>query len=126
MAKRKKEKTKEERIRDELRRLTKIYADIEEKKKATVEGLIQRVAYMRITLDDFEKDLDENGYVEWFQQGEKQDPYERKRPVADIYNSMNNSYQKAVKQLTDLLPKQEPKPQNDDGFDDFVTDREDV
>lgn len=126
MARKKKILTKEDRITEELKRLTKIYQDIEEKKKATVEGLIQRVAYMRITLDDFEKDLDENGYVEWFQQGEKQDPYERKRPVADIYNSMNNSYQKAIKQLTDLLPKELPKEPRDDGFDDFVLDREDI
>ena len=67
---------------------------------------------------------DENGFVEMFQQGKDQDPYERKRPVADLYNTMNTSYQKIIKQLTDLLPKDEPKPE-DDGFDAFVGGRED-
>jgi hypothetical protein len=116
------EKTK--RIKKEENRLKKIYKNLEGQKKQTVEGLIQRAAFMRATLDDFEEDLDENGFVEMFQQGMDQVPYERKRPVADLYNTMNTSYQKIIKQLTDLLPKDEPKPE-DDGFDAFVGGRED-
>lgn len=112
-------------IEKEKRRLTKIYKELDGKKKQTVEGLIQRAAYMRITLDEFEKDLDENGFTESFKQGEKQEPYERKRPVADLYNTMNANYQKIIKQLTDLLPKEEPKPEKDDGFEGFVMNRED-
>lgn len=122
----KKEKTKEEKIKAELSRLRRIYKEIEERKKKTVEGLIERAAYMRVTLEAFEVDLDENGFTEQFQQGKEQEPYERKRPVADLYNTMNTSYQKAVKQLCDLLPKEEKTPQKSDGFDDFVNDREDI
>lgn len=106
------------RIKKEESRLKKIYKDIEQKKKDTVQGLIQRAAYMRVTLDDFELDLDINGFTESFSQG-NQDPYDRKRPVADLYNSMNTSYQKIIKQLTDLLPKDKPI-EEDDGFDDFL------
>ena len=106
---------KAKRIRKEENRLKKIYKNLEGQKKQTAQGLIQRAAFMRVTLEDFEADLDQNGFVEMFQQGKDQDPYERKRPVADLYNSMNTSYQKIVKQLTDLLPKDEPKPE-DDGF----------
>ena len=116
------EKTK--RIKKEENRLKKIYKNLEGQKKQTVEGLIQRAAFMRATLEDFESDLDRNGFVEMFQQGKDQDPYERKRPVADLYNTMNTSYQKIIKQLTDLLPKEESKPE-DDGFDGFVGGRED-
>ena len=39
--------------------------ELEDNKKETVIGLIQRVAYLRVTLEDFEKDLDENGFVEF-------------------------------------------------------------
>ena len=117
---------KDKRIKKEENRLKKIYKNIEDNKKETVIGLIQRVAYLRVTLEDFEKDLDENGFVELFQQGEKQAPYERKRPVADLYNTMNTAYQKAIKQLTDLLPKAEGKKEIDDGFNDFIYGREDV
>ena len=115
---------KVKRIKKEQLRLNRIYKNIEDKKKQTVQGLIQRAAFMRITLEDFEVDLDETGFVEMFQQGKEQEPYERKRPVADLYNTMNTSYQKITKQLTDLLPKDEPEPK-DDGFDSFVGGRED-
>lgn len=122
----KKELTKEERIKKEISRLNKIYKDIDDKRKATVEGIIQRAAHQRIALEDFEVDLETNGYTEPFSQGD-QEPYDRKRPIADLYNTMNTSYQKAIKQLTDLLPKELPKTKNDDdGFDDFVNSREDV
>lgn len=126
-------KTKEEkpdalklkRIKAEKRRLDKIYNNIEEKKKETVQGLVQRAAYMRISLEDFEEDLDKNGFTELFSQG-NQEPYERKRPAADLYNTMNAGYQKIIKQLSDLLPKDEPPPQKlEDGFEDFVNSRAD-
>ena len=55
-----------------------------------------------------------------------QEPYDRKRPAADLYNTMNTSYQKAIKQLIDLLPKDEQPMVKDDGFNAFVVGREDV
>jgi hypothetical protein len=122
--KKKEDNSKKARIKREEIRLSKIYSDIEEKRKATVQGLIQRAAHMRITLDDFANDLDEKGFVELFSQGE-QAPYERKRPTADLYNTMNTNYQKIIKQLTDLLPKCEDKPDQDDGYNDFVGGRDD-
>ena len=83
------------RIKKEESRLKKIFKDLEENKKQTVEGLIKLAAYMRVSLEDFQEDLDLNGFVEKFTQSEKQEPYERKRPVADLYNTMNTSYQKS-------------------------------
>lgn len=95
---------KAERIKKEENKLKRIFKNLDENKKRTVEGLIKRAAFMRASLEDFEEDLDLNGFVEEFAQSEKQEPYERKRPVADLYNTMNTSYQKIIKQLTDLLP----------------------
>ena len=111
--------TKVERIKKEERRLRRIYKKIDKDNKAIIDGLIQRAAYMRVTLEDYEVDLDEKGYVELFSQSEKTDPYERERPVARLYNTMNKNYQSIIKQLSDLVPKPEPK-QEDDGFEDFV------
>jgi len=117
----KKELTRDERISKEEKRLRQIYKNISKDQKAIIDGLIQRAAYMRVTLEDYEMDLDKKGYVEMFSQSDKTDPYERERPV---YNTMNKNYQSIIKQLTDLVPKEEVKPK-DDGFDAFVSERDD-
>ncbi|MEF9960902.1 MAG: hypothetical protein RR090_12215 [Niameybacter sp.] len=120
----KNEITKHERIEEEIKRLKRIFTKIEPKEKKVIEGLIQRAAYMRITLEDYEKDLDEKGYVEMFSQSEKTPPYERERPVARLYNSMNGNYQKIMKQLSNYIEKQPPIPKDEgDGFEAFVMDR---
>ena len=122
----KKEITRDERIKKEEQRLKRIYKNIDKDNKAIIEGLIQRAAYMRVTLEDWEKDIMENGYYEMFTQSEKTDPYERERPVARLYNTMNANYQKIIKQLSDLVPKEAPaKGVEDDGFTDFINSRAD-
>ena len=77
---------------------------------------------MRVALEDFERDIIENGCVEMFSQTDKAEPYERERPVARLYNTMNKNYQSIIKQLSDLLPKELPK-QEDDGFGEFCDSR---
>ena len=121
-----KEKTKENRIKDEDKRLRKIYDGIETKRYDIVDGLIVQAARLRITLDDMSVDLDANGYIEKFQQSKDVEPYERRRPTADLYNTMNTSYQKCIKQLTDLLPKEPITINQADEFEDFVNGREDI
>lgn len=126
MANKRKELTKEERIKKELNRLKKIFKNIPENSKKSTEGLLENAAFMRISLQDLAVDLRENGMTEMFSQSEKALPYERTRPSADLYNKLNVSYQKCVKQLTDLLPVNEKVKVQTDDFDDFVNDRKDV
>lgn len=120
---RKKKLTKNERISTEEERLRDSYEELTKDKSMVADGLIRRASYMRITLEDMEKDLDDNGFVELFSQSEKQDPYERERPVARLYNTMNKNYQSIIKQLSDLLPKEVAKDE-DDGFDTFIKKRD--
>jgi hypothetical protein len=119
-----KEKNKGVRVKKEEKRLRSFYKNIEKNKMGLADGLIVRAAYMRITLEDYEKDLDKDGYVELFSQSENLEPYERERPVARLYNSSNANYQKIMKQLFDLLPKEVQK-EVDDGFDTFLAERHD-
>lgn len=119
----KKEMTKTERITKEERRLKRHYKDLQLDKKAITDGLIRRAAFMRVTLEDMEVDLDTNGFYELFSQSENQDPYERERPVARQYQTMNKNYQSIIKQLSDLLPKEATK-ETDDGFESFVNSRD--
>ena len=118
--------TLEKKISNEVVRLSKNYAEIDGKTRSIIRGLIQRAAFMRVSLEELEDDLNENGFTDWFSQGD-QEPYQRKRPSAELYNTLNANYQKIIKQLTDLLPK-EPLESKDggDGFDEFVGGREDA
>jgi hypothetical protein len=109
-----KELTKDERISKENKRLRAIYADLPSDVLELYDGLIHRAAYMRVALEDYETDLDARGYVESFSQSEKLDPYERERPVARLYNTMNKNYQSIMKQLADRLPEAVPADVSDD------------
>lgn len=95
----------EERILKEDKRLRKIYKDLPKDIMKLYDGLIRRAAFMRITLEDYEYDLNDNGSIETFTQSEKTDPYDRERPVARLYNTMNKNYQSIMKQLADKLPE---------------------
>lgn len=120
------ELNQDERILKEVRRLNRIYKNIDKDNKAIIEGLIRRAAYMQVTLEDWEEDIIKNGCTEMFTQSINTPPYERERPVARLYNTMNANYQKIIKQLSDLVPKEAPaKGVEDDGFADFINSRAD-
>lgn len=95
--------TKEARIKKEYNALKRNYKTLPKDRLNVVEGLIQRAAFMKISLEDMEVDLDEKGFVEEFQQSPNVDPYERERPVARLYNSMNKNYQSIIKELSSHL-----------------------
>ena len=102
---------RDKRINAEVVRIKEILKDIPKDALILNNGLIDRSAFMRITLEDYEKDIIENGSIELFSQSNKTAPYERTRPVVKSYNSFNRNYQSVVKQLADLLPIQVDKDQ---------------
>lgn len=116
------EETKDERIKAEIKRLKTIFTKLSAKEKKFLEPLIQRAAYMKIQLEDYEEDLLKNGYVEMFSQSDKQAPYERERPVARLYTTLNGNYQKIMKQLSDHIERI-PVKEKSDGFEAFINSR---
>lgn len=119
-----KELSKDGKIQKEIRRLNRIYKNIPKNEKAVIEGLIRRAAYMRVTLEEMEEDLNINGYTESFTQSKDLAPYDRERPIARLYNTMNKNYQTIMKQLAEFVEK-EPAPakEQSDGFNEFVNGR---
>jgi hypothetical protein len=113
------------RISKEKKRLEEICADIIVEKREVAEGLLQRAAYARILLEEYEADIKEGGYTELFTQSERTPPYERERPVVRLYNALFTNYQKIIKQLTDLLPNGEGDSitKSNDGFSTFINRR---
>lgn len=115
------EKKEKREINREKKRLSSIYTDIPAKRKDLAEGLIENAAFTRIRLKELQADIAIYGLTELFSQSENQEPYSRKRPEADLYNTMLGNYLKYIKQLNDMLPKDaDAKEITTDGFDIFV------
>lgn len=119
----KKEKDKNDRIKDEIKKLNRLFVKVDNKTKKAVHSLIENAAFMAVTLEDLQIVINEKGCVSEYQNGENQWGT-KKSPEVEVYNSMFKNHMSVIKQLTDLLPKQEVTD-NDDGFDNFVSDRDD-
>ena len=104
------EKEKLKRIKTEKNKLNRIFKNIDEKRRKTVERLIDNAAFMAATLEDLQEDINQNGENQW---GTK------KSPEVEVYNTMLKNYTSVIRQLTDLLPPEEGKA-DDDGFDAFL------
>ena len=115
--------SKKTRIQKENKRLRARYENLPEDTLDIIDGLIDRAAYMRVTIDEMEEDIDYKGRVEMFSQSEYQEPYERERPVVKQYIQMSRNYQSIIKQLDDKLPKAIIETGGDD-FDDFTACRD--
>lgn len=103
MARAKKEKTREEKIASEYRRISKALKSIPEDKQNAAKKLMEEAAYMTQIIADSREEIDKNGIIELYQNGENQSG-RKKNPAVEIYDRAVNSYSKIIKQLTDLMP----------------------
>lgn len=117
------EEEKNKLVKKEMLRLKRIFKDLEKDKLDTAISLIKNAAFMAVTLEDLQQTINREGTVSEYQNGENQWGT-KKSPEVEIYNTMIKNHMTIIKQLTDLLPKDTPKSE-DDGFDAFVGGRED-
>ena len=98
----KKDLAKDEDIKREIERLWSIYAELEGNKKKIAEGYIEEAAFMRATLKELRKQIDEEGAVDEMPQGDYS--IKREHPAVKIYNKMIQRYSSITKELVKLLP----------------------
>ena len=90
------------RQKKEMSRLKKIYKNLPEDTLEISKKLIERAAYMLVSLEDMEARIDDDGLVIIMPQGDYE--IERAHPLLQPYNTMIKNYNATVKQLNDLLP----------------------
>ena len=90
---------------EEVARLRQLYQALPPKQLALAEGLIIQAARLRVRLDKLWAELEEKGETELFTQSDKTEPYERERPASRTFTATDKSYQSIIKQLNDMLPK---------------------
>ena len=94
---------KETRIKKERERLLEIFKDLEPNKLSTCQALIDRAAFITVSLEDLEVQLNETGWIEPYQNGEKQSGM-KKAAAADVHISLTKNLNAIVKQLLDMVP----------------------
>lgn len=95
-------------IQDEL---AELFKDVPVEQMQLAQRLIQRVAFMQITLEDMEEDIKAGGTFELT----KTRPRKlRERPVVKTYNAMIKNYNGTIKQLLDRLPTQKADEAEDE------------
>ena len=91
------------RIQREKDRLGEIFKDLEPNKLSTCQALIDRAAFITISLQDLEEQLNIYGWVEEYQNGENQFGM-KKSAAADVHISLTKNLNAIVKQLLELVP----------------------
>lgn len=81
--------------------------------------LIKDIAYMTVKTTGLKEEIDTNGIIEEYKNGDNQ--YGRKKSAAvDVYLNMTKQKSALIKQLTDLLPVETAVETVKDEFDDFL------
>ena len=97
---------KTEKIKKETRRLKKIFKDLEPNKLKTVDALIARAAFITISLQELEEQLNRDGWVEEYQNGRNQCGL-KKSASAEVHISLTKNLSTIMKQLIDLVPAEQ-------------------
>lgn len=96
---------KEERIKTELERISKHFENVNESQRAIVTPLLQNAAFMKVTLEDLQRIINEEGVTETYQNGANQRGIKQSATLQS-YNSLIKNYASVIKTLSQLLPKE--------------------
>lgn len=94
---------KEKKIRRETKRLKDIFRDLEPNKLKAVDTLIDRAAFITVSLQDLEAELNANSWTETYTNGRNQEGI-KKSAACEAYNSLTKNLTTIMKQLVDLVP----------------------
>lgn len=118
----KKELSKDDYIKREIKRLKKIFANLTPDAASIAEKLIENAAFMAVSLTDLQNIINEKGYTEEYQNGENQFGTKKASEV-DIYNTMIKNFNTTMKQLIDMLPDTQSGSNSKNAALDYITGR---
>lgn len=95
--------SKRVRVKREKARLEELFKDLEPNKLQTCMALIDRAAFITVSLEDIEAQLNETGWTEYYQNGDKQSGW-KKSAAADVHISLTKNLNTTIKQLLELVP----------------------
>lgn len=103
-----KDLTKEERIKEELTRISAYCEGVDANQKASIAPLLQNAAFMKVTLEDLQDIINAEGVTEVYQNGANQKGVKQSAELQS-YNSLIKNYASVIKTISQLLPPEKRK-----------------
>lgn len=94
---------KETRIAAERERLAALFADLDENQQQTAAGLISSAAFLRVTLEDLEAEINAAGCTEEYTNGSNQSGV-KVSAACQAYAQLNTKYQSTMQKLLKIVP----------------------
>ena len=94
---------KETRIKKEKCRLLDIFAGLDPNKLKACSALIDRAAFITVSLEDLEIELNAKGWTETYTNGRNQEGV-KKSAAAEAHISLTKNLNAIIKQLLDIVP----------------------
>lgn len=91
------------RIKKEKERLLAIFSGLDPNKLKVCSALIDRAAFITVSLEDLEAELNENGWTETYTNGRHQEGV-KKSAAAEAHISLTKNLNAIIKQLLELVP----------------------
>ena len=91
------------RIKREKERLLAIFQDLDANKLKVCATLIDRAAFITVSLEDLEAELNETGWTETYTNGRNQEGV-KKAAAAEAHISLTKNLNTIMKQLLELVP----------------------
>lgn len=94
---------RDKRIKAEIKKLDNIFKDLPEDKKKLCEGLIKNAAFMFVTLEDLQEEVNEHGAMIQAKSGNGFETI-KDNPAQKAYTTMISRYSGIIDQLNKMLP----------------------
>lgn len=103
--------SKEKRIAAERERLNALFADLDANQLQAAAGLISSAAFLAVSLEDLEAEINANGYIDSYTNGASQ-AGEKISAAVQAYTALNAKYQSTIQKLLKIVPPApKPKPE---------------
>ena len=108
---------KDKRIKAEKAKLNKVLENLDKAVYESVQSLVDNAAFMAVTLDDLQVEINETGIISKYQNSATQWGFKRS-PAVETYLSMIKQYTVVMKQLAGYLNSR--SGEESDGFEEFL------
>ena len=109
------EKKKKRLIAAELKKLEHLFSPLSEKERDFLQPLLENAAFMRVTLDDLQRQINQDGAVDSYQNGAAQHGVKISANI-QAYNQLMKTYHALMDKLLARLPVDQ---RQHDGLDQF-------